>query len=73
MKRHKTNWGKANSIHVANDKGQFGKASNSSSIMMRLGPVPMVVPVPPQLADMETHIANMARLDLELKHNVKIC
>lgn len=35
--------------------------------MMRLGPVPIVVPVPPQLADMETLMANMARFDLELK------
>ena len=35
--------------------------------MIRLGPVPIVVPVPPQFADMETHIANMARFDLELK------
>ena len=34
--------------------------------MIRLGPVPIVVPVPPQFADMETHIANMARFDLEL-------
>ena len=69
MNKQITNCGKANSIHVAKDKGQFGKASRSSSIIMRLGPVPIVVPVPPQFADIETHMANMARFDLELKNS----
>ena len=33
---------------------------------MRFGPVPIVVAVPPQFADIETHIASIALFDFDL-------
>ena len=66
MIKHIMSWGMANAIHVAKDSGHPGKASRINSSIIRLGPVPIVVPVPPQLADIETHIANIALFDFDL-------
>ena len=38
---------------------------------MRFGPVPIVVAVPPQFADIDTHIASIALLDFDLAIMVK--
>ena len=60
------NCGIAKAIQVANDNGHSGNVSMISSNMMRFGPVPIVVAVPPQLADIETHIASIALFDFDL-------
>ena len=65
------NCGIAKAIQVANDNGHSGYVSIISSNIMRFGPVPIVVAVPPQFADMETHIANIALFDFDLAITVK--
>ena len=72
MIKHIMSCGIAKAIHVAKDSGQLGKASRINSSIIRLGPVPIVVPVPPQLADIETHIASIALFDLDLWQNILI-
>lgn len=57
----------ANDNQVANERGHSGNASRMSSSITRFGPVPIVVPVPPQFADIETHIANIARFEVPLR------
>ena len=60
------NCGIAKAIQVANDNGHSGYVSIISSNIMRFGPVPIVVAVPPQFADIETHIASIALFDFDL-------
>ena len=69
--RQSINCGSAKAIQVANDNGHSGKVSIISSNIMRFGPVPIVVAVPPQFADIDTHIASIALLDFDLAIMVK--
>ena len=52
--------GIANAIHVPKDSGWPLNFSSRLPRRTRLGPVPMVVPVPPILAAKQTDIASIA-------------